>query len=95
MLLLPKSKSASPLGHSADVDLLLHTTGRTFSLSHTCSTALRLIDDIEVPCGPARVEIITDGVSNYSDVIVLGPEDRGGRWLKIQLLPTNPANSPE
>ena len=95
MPVLPRSKAIGSLGHSADVNLLLHSNGRTFSLSHTCSTALRLADDVAVPIGPARVEIITDGISHYSDITILGPENGDSRWLKIQLLSADSVPSPE
>jgi hypothetical protein len=82
MLVLPKQKTGSPLGHSADVILLLHCDGRTLSLSHTSNNSLRLAEHATVPLGPARVEIITDGVSFYSEVIITGrrPESL---WLEI------------
>jgi hypothetical protein len=82
MFTLPKQKTASPLGHSADVSLFLHTQDGIRSLSHTSGMAIRLSDDVFVAPGPARVEIITDGVSHFSDVIVSGRRPNT-LWLEI------------
>ncbi len=82
MITLPKPKNVSSLGHSADVSLWLHIGDRRIELAQTGRTELKLAEDIVVAPGPARVEIITDGVSYCSDVIVTGRKP-GSLWLEI------------
>ena len=83
MITLPKRHTSSPLGHSADVALWLHLADQTISLAQTSRTTLKLSQDIEIPKGPARVEIITDGVSHFSDVTITGREPNS-LWLTIE-----------
>ncbi len=80
---VPKRYAISPLGHSADVSLLLHKDGRRIRLRQTCSTEIKLREDVDVSPGPARVEIVTDGVSHFSDVVIVGRR-AGSLWVEIR-----------
>ena len=55
---------------------------------------MKLAENVSVPLGPARVEIVTDGVSYFSNVIICGREERDPRWLKIEMAPAKPAPLP-
>jgi hypothetical protein len=82
MFTLQKRHTSSPLGHSADVSLHLHVADQTIPLCQTSNTAVKLRQDVHVSPGPARVEIITDGVSHFSDVTITGREP-DSLWLNI------------
>jgi hypothetical protein len=82
MIAFPKRYTASPLGHSADVELWLHIESQKISLTHTCGTCVRLERDAPLPPGPAKLEIVVDGRSHLSDVTVTGRQaDR--LWVDI------------
>jgi hypothetical protein len=49
----------------------------------TCDIGVKLAEDVAVPSGPARVEIITDGISHFSDVTVTGRKPNS-LWLNIE-----------
>jgi hypothetical protein len=83
MITLPKRHTSSPLGHSADVSLWLHVAGQKLSLAQTSSTAIKLVQDKEILPGPAKIEIINDGVSHWSDVTIAGREPNS-HWLNIE-----------
>jgi hypothetical protein len=83
MIALPKPKNASPLGHSADIDLRLHVDGQVIALAQTGRDEIKLAGEMDVPPGPAEVEIITDGVSYRSQVTIVGPQQQDRRWLII------------
>jgi hypothetical protein len=83
MITLPKRHTSSPLGHSADVSLWLHVADQKISLAQTSNTAVKLDQDIEVSPGPARVEIINDGVSHISVVTITGRKPNS-LWLNYE-----------
>jgi hypothetical protein len=83
MFTLPKRAVSSPLGHSAEVDLILHLKDQKVPLAQTGRTSVRLAHDVDIPAGPARVEIITDGISHFSDVTVTGRKPNS-LWLNIE-----------
>jgi len=85
MVTPPKRRhTSSPLGHSADVILRLHIADQTIPLRQTSSTSIQLGRDIDVPIGPARVEVIIDGASHFSDVTICGRQPNS-LWLNIEL----------
>jgi len=82
MITLPKRHTVSPLGHSADISLLLHVAGQTIPLAQTGRDSLMLDGEANVPTGPARVEVVNDGVSFFSDVTITGRK-AGSMWIDI------------
>ncbi len=82
MITLPKRHTVSPLGHSADIALWLHVGDRTISLAQTAPTTVMLDGDCDVPIGPAKVEVINDGVSFFRNVRVTGRK-AGSLWIDI------------
>jgi hypothetical protein len=72
MIALPKRRTISPLGHSADISLWLHVGDQKISLAQTGPTGVVLEARASVPNGPARVEIVNDGFSYFSDVTITG-----------------------
>jgi len=82
MQTVPRPNRVSPFGHSADVELRLHAGGEVLSLTQTGPDAVRLKDDIAVPAGPAKVEVIVDGQSHMSEIVIVGSQ-RDTRWLAI------------
>ena len=48
--------------------------------------------DVSVPVGPARIEIVNDGTSYFSDVTILGRKP-GSLWLDISRANTARANT--
>jgi len=89
MTTLLKRRVSSPLGHSADISLWLHVADQKISLAQTGSSEIKLNRDVQVPLGPARVEIINDGVSHLSDITITGRKP-GSLWLDIaDIVPVN------
>ena len=82
MVTLPKRHTCSPLGHSADVSLWLHLADQTIPLAQTSRDSIKLGQEVSVPLGRARVEVVTDGVSHVSDVTITGRKP-GSLWLDI------------
>jgi hypothetical protein len=82
MFTLEKRQTISPLGHSADVSLWLHVGGQKLSLAQTSRAFIKLNSDADVPPGPARIELIIDGESHFSNVTITGTQ-ADGRWANI------------
>jgi hypothetical protein len=82
MFIPPKRYTNSPLGHSADIALWLHVSSQRFSLAQTGPSSVMLDGDAIVPVGPARVEVVVDGRSHFSDVTIIGRKT-GSQWVDI------------
>ncbi|MGB7159211.1 MAG: hypothetical protein WBD40_14175 [Tepidisphaeraceae bacterium] len=82
MSLLPAKTTCSPLGHSADVTLLLHVASGTIPLAQTSDAALKLKHDTHITFGPAKVEIVVDGVSHFTDVTITARRPNS-LWLDL------------
>jgi hypothetical protein len=71
-------------GHSADVDLALHVDGERLALSHVANDFVRLATPRPGLAGPAKVEIVVDGVVTLDDCDLLGYDDRDPQGLRVR-----------
>lgn len=82
MSVLPAKTSCAPLGHSADVALALHVAGGMVPLAQTGNAALKLKHDTHISLGLAKVEIVVDGVSHFTDVTITARRPHS-LWLDL------------
>jgi hypothetical protein len=77
------SQSSSKMsgGHSASVQMWLHVGGRSLVVVQAGDKALKLRDHTTLPSGPASLEIIVDGQSRRSAVMILENGEPG--WIPI------------
>ena len=75
--------SASPTGHSADVDIRLHSNGQTYDVLQSGDDAIKVDRSTQIPAGDAVLEVIVDGRSHRRNVRVISKSTTTG-WLAIE-----------
>ena len=83
MSVSPPIRSASPAGHSADVDIRLHSHGKTYDVLQSGDDAIKVDHSTHVPTGDAVLEVIVDGRSHRRNVRVISESTTTG-WLAIE-----------
>ena len=77
----PGPKVAS--SHSANVEMRLHTAGKTFSVLQSGADAIKVDKSLSIPAGPAVLETIVDGRVHRRNIRVISESTTTG-WLAIQ-----------
>ena len=69
-------------GHSAEVQILLHTPLRTIRLVQAGPKAIKPAGGESVPAGAATLEVLVDGCSHRRNVTVT-KNGQPGEWAKL------------
>ena len=82
MIATTRRNVATPLGHSAEVQLYLHTNNQTIRLAQVGSDALKPFDGGVIPTGLSKLEVVVDGTS-YTRMVLVPRAGVPGAWAQL------------